>query len=700
MILTKIRLFPVILFLSATLSAQTEQPTAQPIDFSMVISGGVSLGAYESGYNWATIKALQQIKKAQPNGLQPDLRSVAGASAGSINALLSAVYWCQKPSIPYQNNVEDNLFFDTWVRLGIEDLMIKGKDPKNKSTLFSRRVLRQKAKAIMEHMHKPIFQEGCEVPMGFSVTKVTPIVEEFQGIKIKNQNFAVPFTFKVSHGKVHIENKKMPEESTNFHIEIPSIEKDFTKIADVLFASSAFPGAFQQVKLTYRYKGKTRSNYFIDGGAYDNIPLQLATELNPKASLFVFMDPSNMRKEKTLREEENEEPPIGFLTSSAGPLGNSVEIFQLMKLYQAINRYFRGHPDRKLILSSRYHPLTAGFLEHFGAFLDENFRRYDYHVGVYDAIYNLALKLRKKAGFTHTTQIEAMDMIMHRLGIDKNKEALTAYTFFKRTEFKLGHIDKHNRYAAIYHAFNLKKNDSKRYSTDDFKVFLSRLDMRYLPIRKRSFLAYARKDLDHWAKRPLRYMVNRITTLENERAEVYPDYAPKAKALGVAAWMGGSLLKEKNGWDILPINAPRDKGSETYQTLLRLIPTEFSTDTVNGGLSLSYDIYWYKEIGFLNGIEIKPSYNFHDRGGDFIRLDLNAFSEYDDMVKFGAGISGFGNMEGPFYEREHAYGANLFVDFLDIFRITYVRRAGNNIDNNYLYFGIENIPSLIYWLSR
>ena len=36
--------------------------------------------------------------------------------------------------------------------------------------------------------------------MGFAVTKVTPIIEEFEGIKIKNQTFSIPLTFKISIG--------------------------------------------------------------------------------------------------------------------------------------------------------------------------------------------------------------------------------------------------------------------------------------------------------------------------------------------------------------------------------------------------------------------------------------------------------------------------------------------------------------------
>ncbi len=66
------------------------------------------------------------------------------------------------------------------------------------------------------------------------------------------------------------------------------------------------------------------------------------------------------------------------------------------------------------------------------------------------------------------------------------------------------------------------------------------------------------------------------------------------------------------------------------------------------------------------------------------------------------GVSVFGSMEGSFYEKDTAYGLNTYVDIIDIFRLSYVYRHGSNeeTENNYLYLGIENIPSLIYWLSR
>ncbi len=665
----------------------------------MVISGGVSLGAYEAGYNWAMIKMLSKIRK-HGTLAEPELRSVAGASAGSINALMTAIYWCQKDEVPLRNSVDNNLFYETWANLGIQDLAIHGVDPDNKSTLFTRKGLEKKAKYILEQMNQPIFRKGCEVPLGVSVTKVTPIVEEISGIKIKNQHFSIPLTVKEKDGKLIIENKEMPP-STDFYISIPGIEHNTSKIIDVLFASSAFPGAFQQVKLDYIYKGKRASNYFIDGGAYDNVPLQLAIELNQKASIFLFMDPSNMRKEAHLKQkEEKEKPPIGFITTNAIPLLSSLEIFQSMRLYQAINQYFRNNNNRTLILSSRYHPITGKYLEHFAAFLDKNFRDYDYYVGTYDAIFHLATFLRKKSQYKNLSQTELMEQLKTRLGLKMHQEALDAYTLFYNTEFNHASVKTTDRFSAIYNAFNLKKVDAKRYDTEEFKSFLTKLDIQYLPHEKDSFLTYAKKDVAHWYKKPSRNIINRITTLENDRAKIYKDHISFAKATTLSAWIASTFVAKKDGWDILPLHVPNDEGKSGFRTALRFLPGEVATDMKNGGVSFGYTALYYANLDYLSGFEGKASYVVSDRRSDFVRVDLNAFYEYDDFFKFGVGASAFGNVEGDFYKKDSAYGVNTYVDIMDIFRFTYVHRHGDLDKKDYIYFGIENLSSLIYWLNR
>ena len=672
----------------------------EKINLSMVISGGVSLGAYESGYNWAMIKMLHKIRR-NSKLINPELRSVAGASAGSINALLSAMYWCQKDSIPLKNSVDDNLFYETWVNLGIEDLLIHGEDPDNQSTLFTRKGLEKKAAKIMEHLDQPIYRKNCEVPIGVSVTKATPIIETVQGIKIKNQHFSIPLTLKERNGKAIVANRNMPA-STDFYISIPEIEKDKSKLVDVLFASAAFPGAFQQVKLKYSYKGKIRSNYFIDGGAYDNIPLQLAIKLDKRASHFVFIDPNNMRKEPVVSaNDEEEQIPLGFITTNAIPLLNTLEIFQSMKLYQAINQYIRNDSSKTLILSSRYHPLTAGYLSHFAAFLDKNFRMYDYYVGVYDAIYHLAASFKTKKQYEHLSQVALMDQLKTRLGLDEKPEALSAYKLFLNTEFYHTKPKTTDRYSAIYNAFNTNVIDSKRYDSDEFTKFLTKLDMQYLDQYEKSFLSYAKKDVDNWHKKPLRAVTNRITTLENDRAKVYKDHTYIAKLAGISAWAGSTFLKKKDGFQFLPLNVPEDEGKVGFRTALRLLPGEIATDMANGGVSFGYTALYYANLEYLTGLEAKASYIISDDIPNFARVDLDAFYEYDDFIKLGAGASFFGDMEGSFYKRDSAYGLNTYVDIMDIFRFTYVQRHGDNIDkNNYFYFGIENIPSLIYWLNR
>ena len=680
-------------FLTLSLHAEREK-----VEFSMVISGGVSLGAYEAGYNWALINILKRESITSVE-LKSELRSVAGASAGSINALLTAMYWCQEDSVPLHNSVEDNLFYNTWVTLGIKDLLIRGKDPENKSSLFTQDGLRERGEDIIDHLNKPIFKKNCEVPLGVAVTKATPIVETISGIKVKNQNFSVPLTFKVKNGKAVVENKVLPP-SEDFYLSIPGIEKDKHKLVNLLLASGAFPTAFQQIKLDYEYKGKKHSNYFVDGGLYDNVPLDLALALDNRADFFFFMDPGNMRKEPVQTIEETEdEMPVGFITPNLGPLFSSFDIMQSMKLYEAINNNFRGNSGKTLILSSRYHPIAGQFLGHFGAFLDKNFRVYDYYVGVYDAIYHAA-KVYEARRDTKWSQIEVMDYLKTLLGMDENPEALAAYKLFLSTELYHTKPKTTDRFSAIYNSFDLNKTDAKRYSADEFKLFLSKLDMNYMEKEEDSYLVYAKQDIDNMHKRPLRRLINRITILENER-----DKTGKPGSYGtvtaIAAWSATSFTKEKKGFEFLPLNVPQDEGEESFRTALRLLPGEVASDLKNGGVSFGYTaLYHLEDKDIISGFEGKASYVATHDAPDYLRGDIGIYKEYDDYLKIGVGGSFFGNLEGSFYQSDNAYGFNTYVDLMDIFRVTYVRRNGDSDARSHIYFGIENIPSLIYWLKR
>src|SRR5262245_31592929 len=95
----------------------------------LVVSGGISLGAYEAGVNWALVR---YIKRHRPgvahSGPTLDLGAMTGASAGNINALLTAISWCHRDDDDDKERVDSNLFWNTWVPVGLDNLFPADRD--------------------------------------------------------------------------------------------------------------------------------------------------------------------------------------------------------------------------------------------------------------------------------------------------------------------------------------------------------------------------------------------------------------------------------------------------------------------------------------------------------------------------------------------------------------------------------------------
>jgi predicted acylesterase/phospholipase RssA len=326
------------------------------IPFSMSISGGVSLGSYEAGINWALIHYLRigrdeyQSNKAP---LYPDLRSITGASAGSINTLITAISWCiddakiSEDNSKFQSTINNNLFRDIWVNVGIEDLL-PNSNPSNKNKvkyklddgLFTRHAFDDVVSKLSAILKQPIFRNDCIIPFGMTVTGVTPKTITVAGISVQNQRFIIPLRLEASHTQngeviisshqvnhddpfmgnvIYLQGKKDPHKKNNFIISIDDL-------IDVVLTSSAFPIAFGRKKLKYcehvlpSNKSSTqncpvgykpRTDEFLDGGVFDNVPLGLAKALSePKPTdddsnnnwklsarryNYIYIDPDNRR---------------------------------------------------------------------------------------------------------------------------------------------------------------------------------------------------------------------------------------------------------------------------------------------------------------------------------------------------------------------------------------------------------------------
>jgi len=673
------------------------------LNSSMVISGGVSLGAYEAGYNWAMINLMKQLSK-NSSKVSVNLKSIAGASAGSINSLISAVYWCQDNDNVY-NSASKNLFYDTWVDIDYEDLIIKKQHPTNQSTLFKRDSLEIKANNIIKHMQKNIYKKGCNLPLGVAVTKVNPITEVYNGITIKNQSFGILLDVYEKNGHLNIKNSNVKTDL--YTLKIPKIDKNIDYIKKVLFASSAFPGAFKQVELEYSYKSKVSKDFFIDGGTYNNVPLDLAIALSKNSKLFFFIDPDNIRdractqssksliNHKTVNEKIKDNS--GFIGSNLLPLLESSEIMRAMKLYETIrNNFILNNKDgKKLILSSRHHPITGYFLWHFGAFLDRNFREYDYYVGVYDAIVKISQESIKHGYFKDKKLVDLMYEFKSMLNLNNDANRVFKMLLDIECYAKLPKIT--DKYSAIFNAFNLKSYQNRRYSFDEFKKFIAKLNNNYLDINENSFLKYAKEYKEDWYKKLGRDFINRVTYIENQRAQEDANYTKVARAMDISAWLSMGVLSKKEGFIIQPVLIPDEDENINYY---KLLPTEFAIDSVNGGFSLGYSAIYYHDFALFDGIEFKLNYINSKHVNDHLRLDVDPFWHVDDIITAGAGVSVFKNLQkDEKWPDSVGYGANIFIDYNEILRFTYAKRFGK-YRQDYFYFGIKNIPSLFYWLNK
>ena len=87
---------------------------------ALTLTGGVSLGAYEAGLAWTTVRLLRSDDAPLPPG---ELVALTGASAGGINALLAAAFWCEDDGEHRDDSVDDNLFLLAWPRVGLGQLL-------------------------------------------------------------------------------------------------------------------------------------------------------------------------------------------------------------------------------------------------------------------------------------------------------------------------------------------------------------------------------------------------------------------------------------------------------------------------------------------------------------------------------------------------------------------------------------------------
>lgn len=303
-------------------AAPAESPAATPppaplLPVGVTISGGVSLGSWEAGFMYLWLEA----QKAQP---RTQVRIVTGTSAGSANALITALNSCLPP-VP---NPLDDLGWRAWGPVGFHQLF----DPtRARDSLFVRDALEGAIERVRETWNRGV-PEGCDVVFGASVTRVQPRAVALQEglsvpraletftVRIKGRglgrpprvtNYVDPYT-PMAVPLLVLRDDDSPETSTH----------NFNQLRQLLFASMAFPAAFEPVPINYCLSKPARRGHpgqvqcldrehtdlFFDGGVFDNNPLRTAWAT---ADRFLRADASGEARwrDPTVKDTTEDAPP-------------------------------------------------------------------------------------------------------------------------------------------------------------------------------------------------------------------------------------------------------------------------------------------------------------------------------------------------------------------------------------------------------
>lgn len=391
-----------------------------PVQLSLTTSGGVSLGAYQSGYLYYFV----EVAKLNPELFEP--RVVTGSSAGTINSLIAVI----SLGNDLISSPEESLFYQLWTDMSILELLdVEAAPP---LALSSRKAFEKLATKMESEWNKGL-HENLDITVGATATRVKSRKVDVSG------DFSVPrqeekFVFRIrgrGKGKLpRVDNYVDKAHGTPqplLPFVTPRKESDsrnnFSVIKKLMFASSAFPLAFPAQEMSFcmtlpeldKSLGKASfrqclepqfTELFVDGSMFDRNPLGLAYRigiagLEETPTGFHWRDEPDSNKGKLSKNFYL--MYLDALNVSYPAYKPEAVYHRIEALFPAFGSYSQGfvrsaqakeiytlldhHPEIKsqIHLTERNYPTASGLLANFFGFFDEKFRVYDFYLGMYDA---------------------------------------------------------------------------------------------------------------------------------------------------------------------------------------------------------------------------------------------------------------------------------------------------------------------------
>lgn len=399
------------------------------------------------------------------------------------------------------------------------------------------------------------------------------------------------------------------------------------------------------------------------------------------------------------------------------------------KIYFDIKKsHYSLHHDRSLRVSSRSAPITGTMMGSFASFLDYKFREYDYYSGIYDATVLTAGNLCN-LHYAKTYQEEmfrsCLDLAVNKLyeiaGIQDDPRARHVFALLAQGEygekgllrFSYEPMPAEDVDMRIIHDGLIRALAAG----EDVKVFFEHLKTAGFVTTpgqdgKPSMLAQILDDPDNWASELTRRITNRLVYLETETEEIYEAREPdediresaNTKLIGTAGFVLQSATYRTHS-TFSPSTAP----DEWFWR--NVIPFDMNFDIVEGDLTLG----WQPTIALTKNdlIIVRPSLGF--TGGflssskdknreNYIALGIGYTRKTPFLIASSYGITPtfYHKFHSPEVGSQNTLGGEVYINLLeDRLRIALgVRDFEEASDSIFLTVGINDIPGLVYWLTR
>lgn len=708
--------------------------------YALAVSGGISLGAYDSGRNWVALEYLRHLRAQRGEDAESPLASVAGASAGAINAFVSALYWCSGTGewSGSKISVENNPFRDLWTGMTFERLLPRDADEDwevDQSKYLNERdgpfqpdgalarayATRDFVERLRESYRGDDFRKDCELPLGFAVTRVEPLMERvFADVdyELPAQTLYLTLKFDIQDGKpqmrvldmsrdvrtVRFDDRTYRFDGRPLDLNLGGEEIPFDRVIEVLFASSAFPVAFGRMYLDHCWNDvhgvrKCGEAAFVDGGILDNMPIGLALALAGDGDRlrFFYIDP-NIRRDVESIPDPAGTPTYGladqlaFLGGTLSAVENASRAETLFSLCQPIAG-FNVEPENcygRAVVITRGEPITGTLVGHFGAFYDERFAAYDFAVGVFDGLHALA-----RDGFAPNALSAGTS-----LGIADDSTTWQLVRILAGEAVPHPRSNELDEFLAIRTALSSSLMDEDELPTVEaqFKPFAKSLFTQSKAFKVTDpTLGDALLFPDEWYSGIARLATSRLRYLEDRRR-----HELKASGTGYEEPVDAKVLRKTVTWaDIhLRQTAPRT-GFEWFPTAndrFAWIPYQVFGEVSDGALqfnqmpTLRVSRNW--RVEFPIGVVWDPDSvetNLQGVAGATVILPFGT----DSTWRLGLAMRGYRDFDRGGRSRKHYGGAGLVLDTPVKLRMELVRRASPSGNDWMLMFGFNDVPALL-----